>query len=90
MDELTTNSDLAKFIYGKFRKFNLPVNDEIAQDIEQVANDYFISKDMLIEVIQRASKRYENNNNFNYYAYIVYGLIDYGKEKSVRGKKHYV
>lgn len=74
---------LKKCIYGKMQKLNLPVTNELATYITDIATDYGVGINRIDEAIYRASKKYDGH--FDYVTYIVYNLIIYSKERKHRG-----
>ena len=48
----------------------------------QIIDDYMISINDVVKVLNKASTRMKRNTDFNHYSYIIYGLIKSGKESS--------
>lgn len=77
-------SELAKYIYGAMKYKDLPVSNEDVAVLEDVANDYCVKKIYITNLINTASYKHKKNPNFDYIAFIYYGLIIKGKDSSAK------
>lgn len=83
--EFNNNKPLARYIYGKMKYYDLPIDNTTARELEQIAEDYCLKKSHIVKVISNASNKYAKNINFDYLSFIAYELINVGKEESRKG-----
>lgn len=85
MDNNINNiSDLAKYIYGAMTYKNMFISNESVAMLEDIATDYCITKKTISNLIDTTFNRYRKNPNFDYIAFMYYGLIIRGKETSAK------